>query len=1041
VSNPNLLKILSQGSDPVSVQEDLEKLFDAINEATFEKNTEKKGSNEKMITAIMTRVGVDSEVIPLQYVVKCEGNIEGWLKVLEKNMQLTLQDIARRACAAVMNMNLRDFCRSEPAQIALMGVQVLWTVRVQEGLERLSKNEKNAMEAKRKEVSEMMATLTAMCLEEYSSVVERTKVETLVTIMVHQKDITQELKCKDVNDFEWQKQTRMQWNNEQDNCVISITDWDSPYSYEYLGAKERLCITPLTDRCYITLAQAMSMFYGGAPAGPAGTGKTETVKDMGRTLGVFVVVTNCSDQHRYRDMAKIFKGLVQSGLWGCFDEFNRIDLEVLSVVAMQVEAVTTARKQRLKEFMFPEEENAIELIESVSYFITMNPGYAGRQELPENLKVLFRGVTMMVPDREIIMKVKLASVGYTAIDILAKKFNVLYKLCEEQLSKQRHYDFGLRNILSVLRTAGNTKRQEQKAEEEMLLMRSLRDMNLSKLVADDIPLFNGLLIDIFPKQTNVPKKVYPDVERKIPDVINSKEGVVQTESFKLKIIQVYENALVRHGFMLVGPTGTGKTTIMNVLTESLSQLGVQHRIIRMNPKAITDKEMYGVQSEISDDWIPGVFSTIWERSNKRSNKWTTWITCDGPVDAIWIENLNTVLDDNKILTLANGERIAMTENCKMVFEVENLNNASPATVSRCGQVYISPTDLGYLAVIQGYTKSRKKLPGRTEEADKLERILLKYFDQIKILELAEKQLKEAVMYSPAVCKVLTCLNLITGSLAPFVQTGKMLDDQQLERFVCYAICWSVGGLYEAADRDAFHNILFSKSAPIPQKKDDKTVFEYFVSPDYGDWKLCNPEDWKPAPGTFQFSSVLMPTVDSFRAKKLIDFVMLQEKSAMCNNAALLLGVSGSAKTSSVLMFANQMDKEKMLFKRINFSSATLPRGFQETIEAECDAKFTQRDFGPPGGKSLTVFIDDMSMPFVNKWGDQVTLEIVRQLIEQGGFYMLDKTNRGNFKFIKSLYYIGAMQHPGGGRNDIPNRLKRQFLIFNMILPLDIKRIF
>ncbi len=190
VSNPNLLKILSQGSDPVSVQEDLEKLFDAINEATFEKNTEKKGSNEKVITAIMQRTGVDSEVIPLQYIVKCEGNIEGWLKVLEKNMQLTLQDISRRACATVMNMGLRDFCRGEPSQIALMGIQVLWTVKVQDGLEKLAKNEKNAMEQKRKEVSDMMATLTAMCLEEYSSSVERTKVETLVTIMVHQKDIT-----------------------------------------------------------------------------------------------------------------------------------------------------------------------------------------------------------------------------------------------------------------------------------------------------------------------------------------------------------------------------------------------------------------------------------------------------------------------------------------------------------------------------------------------------------------------------------------------------------------------------------------------------------------------------------------------------------------------------------------------------------------------------------------------------------------------------------------------------------------------------------
>lgn len=269
----------------------------------------------------------------------------------------------------------------------------------------------------------------------------------------------------------------------------------------------------------------------------------------------------------------------------------------------------------------------------------------------------------------------------------------------------------------------------------------------------------------------------------------------------------------------------------------------------------------------------------------------------------------------------------------------------------------------------------------------------------------------------------------------------MLDDQQLEKFVCYAVAWSIGGLYEAQDREAFHNLMFSKNAPIPPKKDDKTVFEHFVSPDYGDWKICNPEDWKPTPGAFQFSQVLMPTVDSFRSKKLIDFVLCQEKSSMCNNAALLLGVSGSAKTSSVLMYKDYFDRDKMLFKRINFSSATTPRQFQETIETECDSKFTQRDFGPPGGKSLSVFIDDMSMPLVNKWGDQVTLEIVRQLIEQGGFYMLDKKDRGNFKNIKNLYYVGAMNHPGGGRNDIPNRLKRQFLIFNMILPTDIKAIY
>lgn len=722
VSNPTLLKILSQGSDPTTIQEDFEKLFDAITRVEFVKSTKKgAGPNEREIKSIMQDAGAFKEEVKLNANVKCEGNIESWLKSLEKEMQESVRELCRKACNEVFSTSLELFVKSTISQVSLMGIQVLWTQKITDALEKNQKENKGLFEQKKREIEKMLVELSNLCLQTWASPIDRTKIETLVTIHVHQRDIAAELKVTNVNDFEWQKQTRLYWKTDVDHCIISITDWEQAYSYEFLGAKERLCITPLTDRCYITLAQAMSMYYGGAPAGPAGTGKTETVKDLGRTLGIFVVVTNCSDQHRYRDMAKIFKGLVQSGLWGCFDEFNRIELEVLSVVAMQVEAIGAAKKQHVSQFMFPEEPNPIGIISSVGYFITMNPGYAGRQELPENLKVLFRGVTMMMPDREIIIKVKLASVGYEFINGLSKKFNVLYRLCEEQLSKQRHYDFGLRNILSVLRTAGNTKRKElqtrdmsvlqnpEKKElfEEMLLMRSLRDMNLSKLVFDDIALFEGLLKDIFPRQTSVEKQVYVDVESKIPIMLKKKPELISRPEFTLKIIQLYETSLVRHGFMLVGPTSSGKTTIMTILTESLSECGERpYRITRMNPKAITEKEMYGVKSEISDDWIPGVFSTLWQKCNARNSKFNMWLTCDGPVDAIWIENLNTVLDDNKILTLANGERIPMTDQCKLVFEVENLNNASPATVSRCGQVYISANDLGYEALYQGWCQLR-----------------------------------------------------------------------------------------------------------------------------------------------------------------------------------------------------------------------------------------------------------------------------------------------------------------------------------------------
>ena len=148
---------------------------------------------------------------------------------------------------------------------------------------------------------------------------------------------------------------------------------------------------------------------------------------------------------------------------------------------------------------------------------------------------------------------------------------------------------------------------------------------------------------------------------------------------------------------------------------------------------------------------------------------------------------------------------------------------------------------------------------------------------------------------------------------------------------------------------------------------------------------------------------------------------------------LMVGGPGTAKTSTALMFFSTLNREERIVKRINFSSATLPRMFQTAIDNDLE-KRGGKNFGPSGNKSMTVFLDDLSMPLVNEWGDQPTLEIVRQLIEDGGFCFLDKDKRGMFQVVEDLSFVGAMNSPGGGKNDIPNRLKRHFLIFNMVLP-------
>jgi len=146
----------------------------------------------------------------------------------------------------------------------------------------------------------------------------------------------------------------------------------------------------------------------------------------------------------------------------------------------------------------------------IGIFITMNPGYAGRTELPESIKALFRPVTCIMPDLELICMISLFSDGFLTAKVLAKKMTVLYKLAREQLSKQFHYDWGLRSLNSVLRMAGVAKRQTPDASESVVLMRVLRDMNFPKFVFEDVPLFLGLIKDLFPG-VECPRVGYPEL--------------------------------------------------------------------------------------------------------------------------------------------------------------------------------------------------------------------------------------------------------------------------------------------------------------------------------------------------------------------------------------------------------------------------------------------------------------------------------------------------------------------------------------------------
>lgn len=208
------------------------------------------------------------------------------------------------------------------------------------------------------------------------------------------------------------------------------------------------------------------------------------------------MVFNCSDQVNYKMMAKLFAGLAYTGSWACLDEFNRINIEVLSVIAQQLITIRNAMLAKKEQFFF--DEKTIDLNPEMGVFVTMNPGYKGRTELPDNLKVLFRPVSMMIPDYALIAEIMLFSEGFAQAKPLSMKMTKLYKLASEQLSQQKHYDFGMRAVKSVLVMAGQLKRSNPHSSEEKILIRAMRDSNIPKFLKDDIPLFDAIVMDLFP---------------------------------------------------------------------------------------------------------------------------------------------------------------------------------------------------------------------------------------------------------------------------------------------------------------------------------------------------------------------------------------------------------------------------------------------------------------------------------------------------------------------------------------------------------------
>lgn len=1070
LSNDELLSILSQTKNATAVQPHLGKCFDAVHRLQF--------TDEKQIITGMSSnegefVAFHEHVNPNEGAKK--GNVEIWLKDVEQVIFAVIKRLTRKAIGDYANSAREDWILAQPGQVVLSVSQLFFTREVTAAL---AKGGSKGLEEYTKQMAQQMEKLVELVRGDLTAL-NRLTLGALTVMDVHARDVVLNLVKEGVSDpteFEWLAQLRYYWEEDPSNpsqkpglgatglendvptgvqpdkngfivpdgiMKVRMVMSELLYGYEYLGNSGRLVITPLTDRCYRTLIGAVHLNLGGAPEGPAGTGKTETVKDLAKAVAIQCIVQNGSDGLNYRSMAKFFKGLASSGSWVCFDEFNRIPLEVLSVVAQQVSSIQRAINEDKHTFFF--DNINIPLIHTCSIFITMNPGYAGRAELPDNLKVLFRTVAMMIPDYAMIAEITLYSMGYSAATDLARKTVACLRLSSEQLSSQDHYDFGMRNLNSILVAAGALRRVEPDTPEDILCLRALRDCNVPKFVAADIPLFLGIVQDLFP--TTVVEEKHNEVLVAALTEQCKKTNLQPTPSFIHKCLQLYDTFIVRHGLMVVGHAFAGKSSCIRTLGESLKALkdtaneGADVKYLTVNPKSVSLDQLYGADDPATNEWHDGVLPVVFREAVDMPLDTWKWVWFDGPVDALWIENMNTVLDGNKKLCLASGEQIKLVNRMAMLFEVQDLAVASPATVSRCGMVYMEPGELGWEPILASWLDT---LPEQlTENRDNLKTL----FDWVipPCLFFLRKQTTSVIPTSEIgmvknLTNIFSCL--IRRLLSEKGKDSKGTSSEMgvmLECIFMFSLVWSLGVQTDTEGRKKFSQFAQSiltgeapEGAMIPKEYADMKVRQPFPLSDKNgqytydfclNMKLCKWEHWMETAPEFQvpdgarFNDIIVPTIDTVRTSWLLDLLILGRAHV------LLVGNTGTGKSVGVSQkLLRDMPKTNYLSMSLTFSARTSVNQTQDIIDNKLERR-RAGIFGPPPGRRSVIFVDDLNMPLLEEYGAQPPIELLRQWMDYGGWYER-KTNQ--FKKIVDVQFLAAMGPPGGGRNPVTYRYLRHY---------------
>uniref|UniRef100_A0A1B0D1E5 Uncharacterized protein n=1 Tax=Phlebotomus papatasi TaxID=29031 RepID=A0A1B0D1E5_PHLPP len=1036
LSNEELLEILSETKDPTMVQNHLKKCFEGIASLTF--------TEELDVTTMNSQHGEAIDLIEVIATAKSRGQVEKWLTELEEVMKKTVLKSLQGAYSDYKKCN-RDFWILKWPEQAVMNVsKIFWTHTVEKNL---GKDLMTLVEKWEDSIEKMSQSLKEVSAERH-----RFTLISMIISYIHSRDIISNLqkeKISSAKDFEWISQMRYYWT--QDLCLKTL-DKTLHYGHEYLGNTMRLVITPQTDRCWRSTFVALQYNFGCSFEGPTSMGKTETVKDLAKAVGKQCIIFNCSRNLDFVTFGKFFKGLASCGSWCCFKNFNSVAMKIISVVSQQI--LTLQRSISAKSSTVTFEGTQLNLNPTCAIFATLIRPQRISTDLPDSMKVLFRPISFTNPHSRMIIEVELYAFGFREGKSLSTKIIKLFELSKELLTKVSHYDFGLRTIKTILNVVKDKKKSLGDFNEDKLILDTIRLVCIPKFRDVDLQIFEEILSDLFPGQEAT--SILSESEEKIKHILEKvfeKNNKVFTEYSLEKSLQILRMLDVVPGIVITGGPFGGKTTKYRMLAEALRTsendeiINDKLEYVVINPKAITFDKFYGTFDVQTFEWSDGIFSHYYRKfTGSRSNN-MKWIVFDGPIDTSWMDNLNTVLDDNRKLCLVSGEIIHFKPSVRFIFETEDLKAASPATISRCGIIYLEPEHLGWKPLLTAWENTLPETLNLNQKNDI--RDLFMRFCPLLLWFIRQPGIHEMIHTQDANILV-SVTNLFDCFLKDYADK-KHVDGlsefdirAQMEGIFFFSCVWAIGGSLDTSSREKF-SILFrgllekkfppdlyetfgipddlkvgdlarAYIFPIPKAE---SVFDYrYIKEGKGKWKLWSDEiaQAPPIPRDMPVNQIIISTAETIRIWALLDLLTSHSKQI------LLVGHTGTGKSVYTLEFLNKKLNGN-LFKHqfLCFSDLTTASQTQEIIMSKLD-KRRKGVFGPPLGKKCIIFIDDLSMPIKEKCGAQPPIELLRMWMDHRMWY--DQTENVPIKLI-DIQLLCAMGSRGVG-NIITPRFTRHF---------------